>query len=173
LNTPATSRGWYVVQIFPDLFISTDLPHQVCFYGLPSAGILAIELLKQTQLPAGSVPSDPDEPPFSRSETIQNLSVFIALLESLIRPGDGNYHLSDRARKALKHTLDRVLASPPAPAIPPASSSVISAQDTSAMLPMSNHLFADFPQEDGFDFLNWIDTMDWDKGPWMTANNPI
>jgi hypothetical protein len=140
---------------------------------LPSAGILAIELLKQTQLPPGSFPASEDEMPFSRSEAIQNLSVFISLLESIIRPGEANYVLSDRARKALKHTLDRVLSPPPMPSVQPADPPVLDSQDVPGLLPVNSNLFADFPLEDGFDFLNWIDTMDWDKGPWMTSINQM
>ena len=91
----------------------------------------------------------------------------------MIRPGDGNYQLSDKARQALKHTLDRVLAPSPAPATPQASLLAAPAQDMASTLPVNGSVFSDFPQEDGFDFLNWIDTMDWDKGPWMTSVNAV
>jgi hypothetical protein len=97
--------------------------------------------------------------------------VFISLLESMIRPGDGNYILCNQAHKALKHTLDRVLSPPPMPSFQPAAPPPEDSQDASAGVPMSSNLFSDFPQEDGFDFLNWIDTMDWDKGPWMNTIN--
>jgi hypothetical protein len=59
------------------------------------------------------------------------------------------------------------------PSVQPADPPVLDSQDVPGLLPVNSNLFADFPQEDGFDFLNWIDTMDWDKGPWMTSINQM
>jgi hypothetical protein len=91
----------------------------------------------------------------------------------MIRPGDGNYLLSNQAHKALKHTLDRVLSAPPLPSAPTPRPPVLDPQMDLTTLSVNNNLFADFAQEDGFDFLNWIDSMEWDKGPWMSTINQM
>jgi hypothetical protein len=54
---------------------------QSIFYGLPSAALLAIELLRQQQQNLSLSAEIP------RSETIKNLSVFISSLEWVVSPG--------------------------------------------------------------------------------------
>ena len=56
--------------------------------------------------------------PFPRSEIIQNLSVLISSIESIIRQTNGNYIICNQARKMLQAILDAVL-SPPPPPLPP------------------------------------------------------
>ena len=63
-----------------------DLAIQIVYTGIPSAAILSVELLKQSKFPQDWRVSLP------RSETIQNLSVFIGALE-WVRPSEGNYTL--------------------------------------------------------------------------------
>ena len=81
-------------------------PIQVSLYGLPSAGAVAHELLRQTQQPQSYKPQIP------RSQTIQNLSVFISSLQWAVRPGDGNYELCTQARAILSRILDLLLSPP-------------------------------------------------------------
>lgn len=90
-----------------------DLVCLLAFHGLPSAGVLAIELLKQEQrgvyLTSDILP---------RSETIQDLSVFISALAA-VGPGEGNHAICNQGRRALKRLLDKILSPDPVVARPP------------------------------------------------------
>ena len=77
------------------------MPWIIVLYGLPAAGVLALELL---QLNVRAV---------SHSRIKQNLCVFISYLKWAHIPGDGNYILADRGRKSLQHILDKVLSTDP------------------------------------------------------------
>ncbi|KAJ6112017.1 hypothetical protein N7523_008078 [Penicillium sp. IBT 18751x] len=71
--------------------------------GLPPAGVLAIELLRQFQY------HRPD-PSFPRSDIIQNLSRFAADLEHAVCRQAGNRAICQQARNMIRHILDRVLS---------------------------------------------------------------
>ena len=73
-------------------------------YGLPPAGLLALELLQQSRL---TTPSTPD---FPRSEIIQNLSVLVSTIDCVVRPTSGNYDICNQAKKMLQTILDTVLS---------------------------------------------------------------
>lgn len=125
-----------------------DLLYLYTVHGLPSAGVLAIELLRQEQ----SRQHTPDILP--RSETIQDLSVFISAL-SAVKPGEGNYSICNQGRRALKKVLDQILS----PQIAPVSI----ANDQSTFDETSLY----FPTGNDADFLQWLENVDWDKGNWM------
>ena len=67
-------------------------------YGLPAAGVLALELL---QLKVQAVP---------HSTIKQNLCVFINYLKWAHVPGEGNYALALRSSETLQRIMDKVLA---------------------------------------------------------------
>jgi len=121
-------------------------------HGLPTGGVLAIELLKQEQ----SRQYTPDLLP--RSETIQDLSVFISALAS-VGPGEGNYSICNQGRRALKRVLDQILS----PHIPPVTSS--------EQQPAFDEMSLYFPTGNDADFLQWLDTVEWDKG-WTNPAGP-
>jgi hypothetical protein len=69
--------------------------------------VLALEILRQDQNPGTGRVS------LSRSDTIQDISVFTATLGSLSIPGD-RQSIADLGRKFLKKVLDKILTpSPP------------------------------------------------------------
>ncbi len=78
-------------------------------YALPTAGVLAIELLQKSQTGPRSAE------PLPRSEIIQNLSRLIEALRHLVPPEDGNFGLCDQARRVIRQILDKVLSIPAAP----------------------------------------------------------
>ncbi|EAW13605.1 putative C6 transcription factor [Aspergillus clavatus NRRL 1] len=81
-----------------------------CFFGIPAAGVLAIELLCQTNAsPQTSLSTS------RRPETIQNLSVFTSYLQYLVQPHEGNYHICQQARRVLGHILNHILSTHPPP----------------------------------------------------------
>lgn len=118
---------------------------QCAFHGLPTAGVLAVELLKQEQ----SRQYTPEILP--RSETIQDLSVFISALGA-IQPGEGNYHICNQGRQSLRRVLDQIL-SPQLP-LP-----VLSSGDQRS----SDEMGLYFPTANDADFLSWLENVEWDK----------
>lgn len=121
-------------------------------FGLPSAGVLAIELFRQTQTPDSN-------PTFPRSDVIQNLSRFAADLESVIWPHAGNYEICQQARKVLRHILDCVLSAPPA--VPAAMSSTSAAEiDFAPMDWLASDDGSNWFNQDS-DFMKWVDSFDW------------
>jgi hypothetical protein len=135
-----------------------DVIHLLTMDGIPSAAIIAMELLHQDQNPTS--PSALANP-LPRSSTIQDLSVFVACLGT-VKPFTNGSSSCIRGRKFLKKILDTILD--PAPVRPMAHDS--SAQDlgdanlTSPFLPTGN---------DG-DFMRWLDTMDFECDSWVNLN---
>jgi hypothetical protein len=70
----------------------------VVLYGIPAAGVLALELL---QLNVKAV---------SHAKIKQNLCVFISYLKWVHIPGEGNYALAMRAWEILEHIVDKILS---------------------------------------------------------------
>ncbi|KAF2453934.1 hypothetical protein BDY21DRAFT_292085, partial [Lineolata rhizophorae] len=85
------------------LDFQTDFSYVLSSQGLPSAGLIAIELLKQEQLFGIAQTSLP------RSEIIQDLSVFVSHLGA-VKPVDGSYQSCHHGRRILKRILDRLLS---------------------------------------------------------------
>ncbi|KAJ5514051.1 Acyl-CoA N-acyltransferase [Penicillium fimorum] len=75
----------------------------VLTYGVPSASVLLLELLRQSHEPGPHTVSLP------RAELIRNLSVFISFLSWVAGPGHGNYHTCKQAEKKLSRILDQLL----------------------------------------------------------------
>ena len=119
-------------------------PSQVILYGLPAAGVLALELLQQNQLRAQT---DED---FPRSEVIQSLSVFVATLGWIHSPGEGNYEIGRQARTMLQHILDKVLSPDPPPG------------QVQLPAPSPNDL-----SHDALYDLSWMDNAEFDANFWM------
>lgn len=72
-------------------------------YGLPAAGVLAVELL---QLNGKGL---------NHTKIKQDLCVITSYLKWIHVPGDGNYHLVEQARTTLQHILDKALMPESAP----------------------------------------------------------
>lgn len=103
--------------------------HKLAFYAIPSAGVLAIELLKQHHA------QDKPDAPLPRAEIIQQLSVLVWALQS-VSSSDANYNTCAQGTIALQRVLDHVLESHPQP-------SHMSLQ-TDLEAPLVN-IFDDFP----------------------------
>jgi chromatin structure-remodeling complex subunit RSC3/30 len=82
---------------------------QLCFIGLPSAGVLAQELLRRLQARSSTSPSNVITP-FPRSEVIQNLSVFASHLDSSLNVRDANHDIALKGLNAIRRVLDHVLS---------------------------------------------------------------
>lgn len=138
----SSAFDWIVsTQILLTQMINRLTYFQITCYGIPSAGVICVELLKQSI--GQSVLQ------LSRSDAIQKLTMFIGFLE-WIRPTDGNYLLAGRLRKVVRRILDRVL-DPPKDLM----------RDGSEMMESSlDPMLAPFGEMD------WLNTIDWTQGSW-------
>lgn len=135
-----------------------DVIQVVTMDGIPSAAIIAMELLHQEQNPnSASALSNP----LPRSSTIQDLSVFVACLGT-VKSFTNASAICTRGRKFLKKILDTILD--PAPARPVVNeSSVRNLGDPM----LTGQLFQ--TMNDG-DFLQWLDNMDYENESWVNFN---
>lgn len=131
-----------------DFFRDCDMVYLLSVHGLPSAGVLAIELLRQEQS------QNYNSELLPRSQTIQDLSVFISAL-STVGPEEGNHGICNQGRRALKRVLDQILS--PAPRPPPHATA------TNAEQPVFDDVNFQFPTGNDADFLQWLENVEWDK----------
>jgi hypothetical protein len=134
--------------------------------GLRSASILAVELYKQEQLPIY-----PTNPRLPRAETIRELSIFVERLSGMDL-GDGWSSFCDRGTRIIGSILNKILAPPRAVATPQAPHTVT--MPARQQQPMDTTML-EFPGMDfggldaslnmgnDADFMQWLDTMDWEK----------
>ena len=116
-------------------------------YGVPSAGVLCVELLKASKLPGS------DRPIIPRAEVIQKLSVFVSCLE-WARPSGETYTLCGHMHKIISHIMDQVLSNN----VPLEHHSVAGDRGTDVLL--------DPPIDDDTDWLEWLSNVDLTKGDW-------
>lgn len=120
---------------------------QITFYGIPSAGVICVELLSKQS-------AAHHHPNFSRSDAIQKLTLFIGFLE-WIRPTDGNYRLAGRLRKVIRRVLDHVLEPPNTQSDAPVST----------IDPPFDPTLIDPP--DNLNDMDWLSSIDWTHGSWI------
>lgn len=128
-------------------------------YGVPAAGVLCIQLLNQMR---NSAQAREQQVVFPRSEVVQNLSLLIGFLD-WVQPTAGNYQLCTRMRRTIKQILDKVLNPP------------LMQQPISVGLPVSevsvNTGEVDFDPDafsgNGLDDFDWLNSVDWSRGPWI------
>lgn len=101
------------------------------YFGLPVAGVLSIELIRRSSNQSLDPPNSPIEStmPFSRSQAIQDLSIFASYLQTIIQPHEGNYDICQQARGTIRRVLDFVLSPEAAqPVFPAMQSSATNSQ---------------------------------------------
>jgi hypothetical protein len=127
-------------------------------HGVPTAAVLAVELLHQERHPTSASAL---AYPLHRSDTIQRLSVFVSCLGT-IRPDTSGHESCHRGRNFLKRILDMILGSRPVQmqSSPTAESAI---DDPMFGAPLLQ------PGSDG-DFLKWLDNMEWDQDNWINFN---
>jgi hypothetical protein len=152
-----------------DLFrdFQIDLTHMICAHGIPSAAVVAVELLHQEQnpsLPSPSLTTPSSRNLLPRSDTIQDLSVFASFLGN-IGPENNAYGISNRGRKFLKKILDTIL-SPGAPSTvagTPGSNGEGSGEgmeDPCLTVPL-------FQMGSDGDFVRWLESMEEEGESWV------
>jgi hypothetical protein len=108
---------------FPVQVLKTTVTCQMLDYGLPSASVLAIELLHQSQGIGAPIVS------FPRTEIIRNLTVFVSSLSWSARPTQANYSICIEAERKLSQILDAILDPTPTATNQPKGTTVDPALD--------------------------------------------
>ena len=80
-----------------------DIPWIMAKYALPTAGVLGIELLRESQGITKLPPS------FNRSNAVQDLSGLVAALKWMVPRPQGDFEICDQARRVLQRILNLVL----------------------------------------------------------------
>jgi hypothetical protein len=133
-----------------------DFSQLITMGGIPSAAVIAVELLHQEQDPTSLSALNN---PLPRSDTIQDLSVLVACLGT-VKAGTNGFASCDRGRRFLKKILDTILD--------PASKVVRSEGMEGMEDPsMTNPIFQ--TGNDG-DFMRWLENMEWEQETWVNFN---
>ena len=142
---------------------------RMIYYGIPSASVLAIELLRQRQHPTRFLVLLP------RAKIVQNLSVFNHFL-STVNPINGNHVACARIHRVIQRILDQILE-----AVPGQIPIEPTMQLTPTELPSVNEEVAvpvddadvDLPAIlgpfDDMEFTEWFSAVDWTRGPWSNG----
>ncbi|RAL14251.1 uncharacterized protein BO97DRAFT_469130 [Aspergillus homomorphus CBS 101889] len=137
----------------PVVKMSWDL----CHMGLPAAGILTSKLLSERGLEESLPPSAPLPANF-RSIMIQQLSIFISHLTSLVQPHEGNYDISQKGAKFIRWVLDQTLS-------PDVSHSDLWTAD----LNLPDSWGENLDMTDDVDFMAWCDDIQWLQDPLLSV----
>ncbi|KAJ5648871.1 uncharacterized protein N7484_002594 [Penicillium longicatenatum] len=122
--------------------LTPELSWVISFFGLPSAGVLSIELVRR----ASHQSIDPSDPslssaqPFSRSGVIQDLSIFASYLRTIVQSHEGNYGICQQARETIGRVLDFILSSETAPLAPLNMTSIVPDPHSPSTTDMANIL---------------------------------
>jgi hypothetical protein len=126
-------------------------------YAMPCAGILILELLRQSE--------QPEYPAIiNRSKIIQEISVLLSC-DWLIEPDQMNFELCKRAQSLFSRSLDRILNHVPTRPVGFATVPHSQGIDTGTAndLPQDNQLA---PIDDA-EWLAWLETCDLSVDPWL------
>ncbi|KAH7392442.1 hypothetical protein DE146DRAFT_141069 [Phaeosphaeria sp. MPI-PUGE-AT-0046c] len=126
-------------------------------HGIPTAAVLAVELLRQERYPTSASAASY---PLHRSDTIQSLSVLVSCLGS-VKPDASGYQSCVRGRNFLKRILDIILGAGPA----------LSQSPQTGESP-TDPMFGAPPLQLGSDgdFANWLENVEWDQDSWINFN---
>ncbi|KAJ6015273.1 hypothetical protein N7540_009864 [Penicillium herquei] len=100
-----------------DMKITPELSWVISFFGLSSAGVLSIELVRRASTLNVDDSSVAVTTTFPRSRVIQALSNFASYLQTIVQPHEGNYDICQQARETIRRVLDFVLTDVPKPEV--------------------------------------------------------
>jgi hypothetical protein len=135
-------------------------------WGIPSSGVLCIELLKQITL----APSQTHLPHIPRAEIVHNLSLLVGFLE-WVRPTAGNYQLCRRMRQIIKRILGHIINRSPSLSAPSAwqeaaESSISQTFEDTGVGSLGPTMLQPDVDRDNLDDLDWLNSVDWSRAPW-------
>ncbi|KAJ5523717.1 hypothetical protein N7494_010367 [Penicillium frequentans] len=121
--------------------LTPELSWVISFFGLPSAGVLSIELVRRASQQSID-PSDPSSSAqsFSRSRVIQDLSIFTSYLRTIVQSHEGNYGICQQARETIGRVLDFILSSETAQPAPLNMNSIVTDPHSPSTTDMANIL---------------------------------
>ena len=125
------------------------------YYVLPAASVLCVQLLQKHQYPR-QYKSD-----LPRARAIRALSIYLVNLAA-VGPEEGNHKICQRMHKIVERILDEVLE------IQPQDNAMTTqtTPGTSSTLPDIDLAAVMGPNDDP-EFMDWLQTVDWTKAPWM------
>ncbi|KAI9645623.1 hypothetical protein NHQ30_006365 [Ciborinia camelliae] len=156
-----------------------DYDWMLMCWGVPSSGVLCVEILKQMKAPHDSSIKLP------KSEIVQNLSLFVGFLE-WIRPSAGNYQMCVRMSKLVKRILDQILNYGMGP-----QGHVQGQEGEKSGTRLVDNMDSELTGNGGMDVgsmmgvddldgmgndvgafgnLDWLNELDWSRGPWMNLD---
>ncbi|KAM3077180.1 hypothetical protein ACMFMG_003356 [Clarireedia jacksonii] len=148
-----------------------DYDWMLMCWGVPSSGVLCVEVLKQMKSPSAS-----EGLRIPKSEIVQNLSLLIGFLE-WIRPGAGNYALCGRMSKLVKRILDQILNGSPGNSQGEGEGRTMGFEESGlvgAGVEENGLVGVDISGLEGdvggFGNLDWLNELDWSRGPWMNLD---
>ncbi|CAG8907283.1 unnamed protein product [Penicillium egyptiacum] len=133
--------------------LMANMSWDLCYMGLPAAGILTSKLLSDNS----SQMSNPSSTPFpanGRSLTIQKLNNFVSHLTFLVPPHERGYEIAQQGARFIRRVLDRILspACPqPAPLMPD--------------IELSENWLDGCDLNGDLDFMAWFDNIHWSQDP--------
>lgn len=137
-----------------------DISQILCMYGIPSAAVVAVELLHQEQDPSVAAALHNRLP---RSDTIQGLSVLVACLSNVGREW-GAHAIMVRGKRFLKKIIDTILEPPPVTGAGHTAETSMTAVDATYDDFLTAPLFQTGSDSD---FLRWLDSMDGEQDSWV------
>ncbi|KAJ5591965.1 uncharacterized protein N7459_002334 [Penicillium hispanicum] len=129
-----------VARVHREPILGWDIAWNLCYAGLPSAGVLCADLLCRFRR---QLPESPASP---RSEIIQKLSIFASHLDTMVQPDEGNYQIAQQGQKAIRHILDQVLSARHEPGS------------------TASYVFQESDRKQEIVDTDWLDGMDFDDG---------
>ncbi|KAJ5262484.1 hypothetical protein N7524_007789 [Penicillium chrysogenum] len=130
-----------------------NMSWDLCYIGLPAAGILTSNLLSgQSSQISNSSPAP--LPANFRLLTIQKLILFVSHLTSLVRPHEGSYEIAQQGARFIRRVLDRILSPEypqPAPLTPD--------------IDLSKDWYDGCDLDGNFDFIAWFDNIHCTQDP--------
>lgn len=137
-----------------------DYISMLAVHGVPTAAVLAVELLHQERNPTAMSTTTY---PLHRSDTIQRLSVFVSCLGSVRSEAYGSQSC-DRGHTFLKKILDMILGSGPAVVMADINSpGVQDLTDPTLGAPLSQ-------AGSDAEFVRWLESMEWNRDVWVNYN---
>ncbi|KAL4908817.1 hypothetical protein BDW74DRAFT_187331 [Aspergillus multicolor] len=129
-----------------------NMSWDLCYMGLPAAGILTLQLRSQRYWQALASSPALLLPANFRSLIIQKLCVFVSHLSSLVQPHEGNFEIAQNGAKFIRRVLDQELT------FDVGESGVRFSDEPTGP---SEPLFDDSDITDDFDFMAWCDDIHW------------
>jgi hypothetical protein len=127
-----------------------DYDWMIMAYGVPSSGVICVELLRQMRSPRSTHLRLP------RSEVIQNLSLLVGFLD-WVRPTAANRELCGRMSAIIRRILDKVLE-------PPIFEGPVEREGEGEEMQEW-----EFKEMDMVDF-NWLGTLDFTQSPFLEGD---